>query len=401
MRKISLCLALTLTLLCGRAQAFTPTEDGLYAVFDTSMGEFTCELFYKDTTQTVANFVGLAEGSIDWLDLETGYIQRNHPFYDGTIFHRIISFGIQGGSPNGEGTDGPGYNIYDEIVVDDPTYSFTRTGLIAMANTGRANSGGAQFFVTTEPATHLENKHTIFGEVVDGQSVVDAINQVPTTNEKPDEDVVINSLTIIREGDAAQAFDPTAYDVPTLGNAELIPIVGVDEYFLNTDLQPYFQYFVYQSTDLESWLNIGQLPRIFTDTGRQDLSIGAGLPAATYGFWQGVRAVYPDIPNGGVTIEVSDTSTTPDELAFTLVLNEDLTGSFTPEGGNEFEISYYAWHEFGDDNTTLYIQGPSVRPLQFYFKGSDTGEAVLFLETSGSFPEDIIENLSYEISPTN
>src|SRR5438445_8659007 len=133
----------------------------VYASFDTTEGKFKIKLFLAEAPQTVNNFVSLAEGA------KTG-----KPFYDGTIFHRVIpDFMIQGGDPDGTGRGGPGYQFEDEVPPGGP--SFDRPGLLAMANAG-PNTNGSQFFVTVAPTPHLTGKHTIFGEVTEGYEVVEA-----------------------------------------------------------------------------------------------------------------------------------------------------------------------------------------------------------------------------------
>ena len=152
-------------------------------------------LHYKRAPLTVANFVGLAEGSIPWIDAKTKKAQKK-PFYDGLTFHRVMpNFMIQGGDPLGSGRGGPGYTFKDEF---DSDLGFSRPGLLAMANRG-PNTNGSQFFITTGTPTYLNGKHTIFGEVVKGMEVVEAISKVKTgPRNLPDEPVIIESLTIER-----------------------------------------------------------------------------------------------------------------------------------------------------------------------------------------------------------
>lgn len=167
----------------------------LYAKFDTSEGMITVRLFAKDAPKTVENFVGLATGEKPWTHPGTGEAIKNKPLYDGTIFHRCIKeFMIQGGDPLGRGTGGPGFRFEDEFQSGR---RFDRPGLLAMANSG-PNTNGSQFFITVIPTTWLNNKHTIFGEVVTGQDVVDRLaNVVPKgPNDRPKTDVVVNKLTI-------------------------------------------------------------------------------------------------------------------------------------------------------------------------------------------------------------
>ena len=172
-------------------------EPGVYAHFDTTEGRFTIQLFEKEAPQTVANFVGLAEGTKEWKDPVTGE-KKKAPFYDGVVFHRIINgFMIQGGDRLGQGTGGPGYQFADEF---HPELSFNRPYLLAMANAG-PGTNGSQFFITVGPTPHLNRRHTIFGEVADGASraVVDKIAAVPTgAMDRPVDDVVIETIVVER-----------------------------------------------------------------------------------------------------------------------------------------------------------------------------------------------------------
>src|SRR5579875_380577 len=170
-----------------------PSEPGLYAVIYTSMGNIVCRLFEKEAPKTVANFRGLATGTKAWTDSASGKIKHT-PLYSGTTFHRVIpGFMIQGGDPLGTGEGTPGYQFEDEI---DPNRSFDRPGLLAMANSG-PNTNGCQFFITVAPAPHLNGHFSLFGEVVSGQDVADAISQVPRDAEdKPLTPVKIIKITI-------------------------------------------------------------------------------------------------------------------------------------------------------------------------------------------------------------
>jgi len=130
-------------------------EPGVYAHFDTTEGSFTIRLFEKEAPLTVANFVGLAEGSKEWKDPVTGE-NKKAPFYDGVVFHRVINgFMIQGGDRLGQGTGGPGYKFADEF---HPSLRHDRAGILSMANAG-PNSNGSQFFITLGPTPHLDRRH--------------------------------------------------------------------------------------------------------------------------------------------------------------------------------------------------------------------------------------------------
>jgi peptidyl-prolyl cis-trans isomerase A (cyclophilin A) len=170
-------------------------ESGTYAVFDTTEGSFTVRLFEKEVPKTVANFVGLAEGTKEWRDPSTGE-KKTAPYYDGIIFHRVISgFMIQGGDRLGTGTGGPGYNFGDEF---HPSLRHSRPGILSMANAG-PNTNGSQFFITLGPTPHLDNRHSVFGEVVEGLDVVKKIGAVPTgKQDRPVKPVVMSHVTIKR-----------------------------------------------------------------------------------------------------------------------------------------------------------------------------------------------------------
>ena len=176
-------------------------EDGIYAEFKTSKGTMVARLFYEKTPATVANFVSLAEGKNTLVkDL---YV--NKKLYNGLIFHRVIdSFMIQGGDPEGTGKGNPGYKFIDEF---HPDLKHDRPGIVSMANSG-PNTNGSQFFITEVPTPWLDNKHTVFGELVEGMHIQDSISNVPVNEKKkPINDVVIHEINIIRKGINALKFD--------------------------------------------------------------------------------------------------------------------------------------------------------------------------------------------------
>ena len=143
-----------------------PRPPGTYAILNTSEGTVVCRLFAKDAPKTVANFVDLAEGNRDWTHPVSGKKSKDR-LYDGTIFHRVIpNFMIQGGDPAGTGLGGPGYQFEDE--TKGSPHNFDKPGKLAMANAG-PNTNGSQFFITVAPTQWLTGKHTIFGELVEGQ----------------------------------------------------------------------------------------------------------------------------------------------------------------------------------------------------------------------------------------
>ena len=168
----------------------------LNAHFTTSEGSFTVRLFDEDAPKTVANFVELAEGTREWTDPKTGQ-KVKRPFYDGLIFHRVIGgFMIQGGDPLGTGTGGPGYKFGDEF---SPKLRHHKVGILSMANSG-PNTNGSQFFITLAPTPWLDNKHSVFGEVVGGMEVVKKIGETPTCKpgDRPLKPITVQSIKIGR-----------------------------------------------------------------------------------------------------------------------------------------------------------------------------------------------------------
>src|SRR5271168_1851643 len=148
---------------------------GTYAIFETSQGNVVVKLFDKEAPKTVENFIGLAEGTKEFTDPMTGKKEKR-AFYDGLVFHRVIpQFMIQGGCPRGDGRGDPGYRFADEF---HPSLKHSKAGKLSMANSG-PNTNGSQFFITVAPTPHLDNRHTIFGEVVEGQDIADKISNAP------------------------------------------------------------------------------------------------------------------------------------------------------------------------------------------------------------------------------
>lgn len=180
-------------------QTYEELKDGLYANFQTSKGNMIVKFEDKKSPVTVANFVGLAEGKIDNTAKPKGT-----PFYDGTIFHRVIKdFMIQGGDPKGTGMGDPGYKFDDERN----DLQHTGKGILSMANSG-PNTNGSQFFITEVATPWLNGKHTIFGEVVNGEDVIDAIANVEKgPQDKPKTDVVLEKVSVFSKGDEYKGYD--------------------------------------------------------------------------------------------------------------------------------------------------------------------------------------------------
>ena len=168
---------------------------GLFAVFHTTAGEWVCSLEEEKTPETVANFVGLATGTKEYTDPKTGK-PGSGPFYDGTIFHRVIKdFMIQGGDRLGQGTGGPGYRFKDEF---HPELKHSTPGILSMANAG-PGTNGSQFFITLVPTPWLDRRHSVFGKVVKGMEVVEKIGITPTgAQDRPRQEIRIEKLEIVR-----------------------------------------------------------------------------------------------------------------------------------------------------------------------------------------------------------
>ena len=188
--------------------------EGLFAEFNTNLGTIVVKLSYKRTPITVANFVALVEG----VHPDVDSVYKGLPFYDGLIFHRVMNnFMIQGGDPEGTGRGGPGYSFPDEF---DESLMHDKPGVLSMANSGPATNG-SQFFITETPTPHLNNKHSVFGEVVLGLEIQDSISNVETgVGDRPISDVIIKKVTIISQGDDANKFDAV-----NVWNVELTKLV--------------------------------------------------------------------------------------------------------------------------------------------------------------------------------
>ena len=171
-------------------------QPGTYAIFNTTEGQIVCRLFEQEAPKTVANFTELAEGKREWTH-PVSRQKSSDKLYDGTVFHRVIpDFMIQGGDPAGNGMGGPGYRFEDE--TRNSPHRFDKKGKLAMANAG-PNTNGSQFFITVAATEWLTGKHTIFGEVVEGQEIVDKISKVSRDRQdKPVKPVVLESVVIER-----------------------------------------------------------------------------------------------------------------------------------------------------------------------------------------------------------
>jgi peptidyl-prolyl cis-trans isomerase A (cyclophilin A) len=193
--KAIIIIALVASLLNGSSPQAQEKKGLVYATLKTSMGDIVLQLFEDRAPKTVANFVDLASGTKEWTDPKTG-AKVKRPLYNGTIFHRVIpGFMIQAGDPLGNGTGGPGYRFEDEF---NPDLKHSKPGILSMANAG-PNTNGSQFFIIQKATPWLDGKHSVFGEVVKGQNVVDAIANVPRDfRDRPIKEVVLQEVIISR-----------------------------------------------------------------------------------------------------------------------------------------------------------------------------------------------------------
>jgi len=337
-------------------------QDGIYADFSTSMGDFTCQLRYDKAPRTVANFMALATGERGWLNIPTGDAKRT-PYYNGIIFHRVISgFVIQGGSPNGLGTDGPGYAFQDEF---DPTLRHNAAGVLSMANSG-PNSNGSQFFVTLAQTSHLDDVHSVFGTVTSGMAVVQAIGGVAVDGGgKPLAPVVMNSVTIRRMGVAAEAFDIHAQGLPGVGGAVPALVKTGASSALQFNRSLYSEYWLYNATNLTTWtrqrlgLYVSTPPTVDLDVTAS--AVGQSqfyrIPQITY---PGPIFTPPTVSGGTLSLIFNGTN------SLVIALNTSGGGTLNLNNGNPITaITQYTWNQEAYRGS-LYVTSNNIVPLYIH-----------------------------------
>ena len=195
MSRLLVVTGLITALWCAGSSLAQEKKGPVYATLKTSMGDIVIQLFEDKAPKTVANFIELATGVKEWTDPKTKE-KVKRPLYNGTVFHRVIpGFMIQGGDPLGNGTGGPGYRFEDEF---HPDLKHSKTGILSMANAG-PNTNGSQFFITYKATPWLDGRHSVFGEVVKGQNVVDAIGNAPRDfRDRPVKEIVLQEVVITR-----------------------------------------------------------------------------------------------------------------------------------------------------------------------------------------------------------
>lgn len=361
-------LSLSFVMLPGLA-ALAQTN-GIFADFTTSMGNFSCQLDYTNSPMAVANFVGLAAGERAWLDLVTGQARTN-AFYNGITFHRVIAgFMIQGGSPNGHGTDGPGYAFVDQF---NPLLTFNGSWVLAMANSG-PDSNGSQFFVTVAPYTSGNNTYVIFGHVVSGTNVVAAINHVATdSSDKPLTNVVMQQVAIRRVGVAAQAFNINTQGLAIVTNLPLRVSQGSGQVSLNFSNRLYADNRWYSTTNLSSW-TANSLGIETTPPASNVVHVARDLPQKFFRFAQVQYASTTFAPKNvfGQTLALAFSGGLGTN---TIVFNSAGGGTYNFPGVNSGTVSSYAWSQEPYRGSLLPIQysGLNEMTLQLNFSGSQQG----------------------------
>lgn len=318
------------------------TGDGIFATFrmrhgSNPAGEFTCRLFYDKAPLAVANFIGLAEGTRPFVDEATGLLVTR-PFFDGLTCHRIIKdFMIQGGCPRGNGTSGPGWSFPDEF---DPSLRHDTPGRLSMANSG-PHTNGSQFFVTVKPTGWLDDKHTIFGEVVDGfEEVVVPLNSVATgANDAPVDPVVIEKVTITRNGAAAQAFDSNAAALPAPAYASAEPEYANAALSLRFPRKPHCSYSLLHSSGLDSWTMVREIVLEGPEPAQDPVNTAdwiTGTPARR--FFRVVELQYPPVL-APATVNGQRITLSAPGITLTEEIGADGSGILViePQGGTAFD----------------------------------------------------------------
>lgn len=370
-------------------------------------GDFTILLRYGHAPRTVANFIRLAEGSAPWVESRTGQVVQK-PYYEGVVFHRVISgFMSQTGSRKGDGSDGPGYQFRDELSA------LTHSGpyVVSMANSG-PNTNGGQFFITASTQTQLNNKHSVFGQVIlydapddgttdtgVGRRVCDAINAVETdANGKPLADVVIEKITIRRVGATALAFDEHAQGLPILA---AVP-VGVVHQGLAVNLQltqPVSSVTrVTRSTDLQSWSQLSEIYHDQTDSAQNLMditSVASGQPRlffyASQVQYDPADILWPRLLAGRTLTVTTGVGTTAfsftSEDGGTLVHNGTATGVFSAVHISHDGLGARKYLLTNLSNGTGYLRMrlrlSKDKDYPAYFRGRHSGLLILYNPSTG------------------
>ena len=419
--------------------AFTPTTDGLYAVFNVSIrqsnGQFTSKeiaarLLYEDVPVTVANFVGLAEGTYDWYDFQEDIIRSNTPYFNGMEFHRIVpNFVIQAGSRDGSGGDGPGWTIPDEIVPE--LKHLEAGGALSMANSssrGIINSGGSQFFITMiqfpgqNQLVGLDGIHSIFGMIVDreNQLVAQEIGRVPLFGPRPHPwPVTIESVKIIRQGAAAQAFNPTDHwQPPSFQGGKLETNFKLQDHDNNpdTDEVPILRwsfernrdnhYFIEGTNDLTTWaVNHSFRRGEARASGPIYRDIRNDVAADGRHFYRMLESIYPPLPDPPLpgdagtklNIQMDEVDVDPGQVPFvseslSLTLASNHKGYWELKRSDNDaikpigEIEFYQWWNLSGKHQVS-LDFDSFSDLQVYLTPTSANSGNAYIHYQAARPE--------------
>lgn len=342
----------------------------IYADFNvsrggTSLGTFRVLLEHTKAPRTCANFIGLASGKRPWIDVRNGAVRTNTPYYNGLTFHRLIhNFVIQGGSPNGQGTDGPGYTILDEY---DPTLRHSSHYVLSMAKSGFPNTGGSQFFITLAATPSLNDKHSVFGTVISGTSIIDGFKNpalFPTgVGDKPVTPIVIDSVVI--SGPSYTGFNLSAASLrlPHVSSTDMRISRNTAAATMTATFnrQPKTDYMFLQSPDLATW----SVPRFILSLdsqNNQELVI-TSRPEPSY-FLNLTTVGYDQIPNAPADLVAG-----AKKLRLKFVNGQYIDFRFNGLGGG-------TWFDSGSTST-----GPIT-----FTNWEDQAGATGVIETSSSIP---------------
>jgi peptidyl-prolyl cis-trans isomerase A (cyclophilin A) len=352
----------------------------IYADFTVSsggspLGTFTVLLEHQKAPRTCANFIGLASGKRPWIDVTNGAVRVNKPYYDGLTFHRLIhNFVIQGGSPNGQGTDGPGYTILDEY---HPDLRHSSDYVLSMAKSAFPNTGGSQFFITLAATHWLNDKHSVFGKVISGTAIIDGFKNpalFPTVSQRPVTPIVMDSVVIY--GPDFNGFDINAPELrlPHVSGTDLAITrnAAASSMTANFNRKRQTEYLTFGSPDLTAWSQLGIIlsldeeeafqltaesrtePRYFLRTAPVDYGQIPNAPADLDGGGKTLRIIFgagdhldisPNGSGGGTWVDTANRSGTITQTSWTDIA--PATDAFAVDSSSAFFIS------LGDYRTTL------------------------------------------------
>ena len=347
-------------------RAGVPSDPGLYATFTlthggAAFGEFTCKLEYEKAPLTVGNFVSLAKGTLGWVDLGDRSVKKGVPFYDGMAFHRIDrEFVIQGGSPNGEGNDGPGYAFPDEFHLD---LTHDRPGILSMANSG-PHTNGSQFFITIVEASFLDDLHSVFGSVLpeDMDVITSIVTDVPlddpeSTFGKPINDLVMQSVVITSVGSEAEAFFEGDYGLPVIDTVKTTIEREGENFALQFPQERYHQYESSRSDDLEEWSFISSIMNKEPPSGDAVIDISSFVSGKDKQFFKADQINYGYVPGNLIGKDITLNFRSSGEIMQLNITAERTTenegdplGTFTLNGSTPADLEDYIWiqeNEFG------------------------------------------------------